>query len=89
MIDGSGEDANLKIKEMKKSNKKSSIQNEPNIQSIEMDNAGTLTIETTNIKNVHVKYYIINAEILFSRAPFLKDNTESFSYVKPYLAIEK
>lgn len=54
-----------------------------------MNNQGTLTIETTNIKAIHVKYYIINAEILFSRAPFMKDNTESFSYVKPYLAIEK
>lgn len=32
---------------------------------------------------VTVKYYTIDAEILFSRAPFLKDNTTEFSYVKP------
>jgi hypothetical protein len=30
-----------------------------------------------------VKFYIIDAEILFSRTPFLKTNTEEFSYVKP------
>jgi hypothetical protein len=26
---------------------------------------------------------MIDAEILFSRAPFLKNNSEEFSYVKP------
>jgi len=26
---------------------------------------------------------MIDAEVLFSRAPFLKNNTEEFSYVKP------
>lgn len=83
-IDGIGDDADLKIKEVAKQAKKPSIKNEPNFSSIEMNNQGTLTIETTNIKTVHVKYYIINAEILFSRAPFMKDNTEQFSYVKPY-----
>ncbi len=30
-----------------------------------------------------VKYYIIDVEILFSRAPFLNESTEEFSYVKP------
>jgi hypothetical protein len=32
-----------------------------------------------------IKYYTIDAEILFSRAPFLQDNAEEFSYVKPFL----
>jgi len=41
-----------------------------------------------NIVNVAVKYYIINAELLFSRQPFLKDNTEGFSFVKAYHALE-
>lgn len=36
-----------------------------------------------------VKYYIIDVEILFSRAPFLKDNTEEFSYVKPKMTIQR
>lgn len=43
-----------------------------------------LQIEAVNIKgSVSVKFYIIDAEILFSRTPFLKTNTEEFSYVKP------
>lgn len=41
-----------------------------------------------NIVTVAVKYYIINAELLFSRQPFLKDNTEGFSFVKAYHALE-
>jgi len=28
---------------------------------------------------------MIDAEVLFSRAPFLKNNAEEFSYVKPFL----
>ncbi len=42
-----------------------------------------------NIKHVQVNFYIIDAEILFSRTPFLKTNTEEFSYVKPCYKIEK
>ena len=41
------------------------------------------------MKNFSVKFYIIDAEILFSRTPFLKENTEEFSYVKPCHVIEK
>ena len=41
-----------------------------------------------NIKKVTLKYYIIDAEILFSRAPFMKENTEEFSYVKPFKVFE-
>jgi len=37
-----------------------------------------------NIEEATIKYYIIDAEILFSRAPFLKGNAEEFSYVKPF-----
>ena len=36
-----------------------------------------------------MKFYIIDAEILFSRTPFLKTNTEEFSYVKPCHTIVK
>lgn len=35
------------------------------------------------MRTIAIKYYMIDAEILFSRAPFLKDNAEEFSYVKP------
>lgn len=42
-----------------------------------------------NIKSITVKYYLINAELLFSRSPFLKSNAESFSYVSPFTKIVK
>ena len=31
-----------------------------------------------------VKYYLIDAEILFSRSPFVLDQVEEFSFVRPY-----
>ena len=46
-----------------------------------------LTIESDNIRNLTVKYYMINNEILFSRAPFVKDEAVQFSYVKPYFEL--
>jgi len=52
-------------------------------QALQLMTQGALTIESVNIKTVTVKYYMIDAEILFSRAPFLKNNAEEFSYVKP------
>lgn len=36
-----------------------------------------------------VKFYFIDVEIMFSRTPFLTENTEEFSYVKPCHIIEK
>jgi len=36
---------------------------------------------------VNIKYYKIDAEILFSRSPFVKDEAKQFSYVKPYEAL--
>jgi hypothetical protein len=48
-----------------------------------------IEIEIANIKHLAVKFYIIDAEILFSRTPFLKTNTEEFSYVKPCHVIER
>jgi len=50
----------------------------------EIDDQGVVTIETVNVKQVKIKYYLIDAEILFSRSPFLSNQTEAFSYVKPY-----
>jgi len=43
-----------------------------------------LTVETVNVKQVKINYYIIDAEMLFSRAPFLKNNATEFSYVMPF-----
>jgi len=53
------------------------------------DLTGELTIESVNVKTVTVKYYTINAELLFSRAPFLKNTTEGFSYVRPMKVLEE
>lgn len=69
--------------EKKQENMKNSKSKEPNLSNIQIDEEGTISIETVNIRQVVVKYYMIDAEVLFSRAPFLKNNTEEFSYVKP------
>ena len=71
--------------ERKQENLKNSKSKEPNLSNIQIDESGTLSIETVNIRQIAVKYYMIDAEVLFSRAPFLKNNTEEFSYVKPCL----
>lgn len=36
-----------------------------------------------------MKYYLIDAEILFSRSPFVQDQAEQFSYVKPFHVLEE
>ena len=51
--------------------------------------SGDLTIELENLNKITVKYYLIDAEILFSRSPFVKEEAKQFSYVKPYLTIEE
>ena len=42
-----------------------------------------MVIEYENVKEVTIKHYVIDPEILFSRAPFLMQNTEDFAYSKP------
>lgn len=37
------------------------------------DRTGELKIETENLTQISVKYYLIDTEILFSRSPFLQD----------------
>ena len=48
-----------------------------------------IVVDYSNLKGVTLKFYVIDVEILFSRTPFLKENTEEFSYVKPCFVIEK
>jgi len=81
----SGADTSIRLAEKRQENMKNSKSKEPLLASIEIDETGCLVIETVNIKTVFVKYYMIDAEVLFSRAPFLKNNAEEFSYVKPFL----
>ena len=54
------------------------------IHDITITEKGDLTIELENIKELTIKYYLIDVEILFSRAPFVKDEAKNFSYVKPF-----
>jgi hypothetical protein len=42
-----------------------------------------VVVEYNSIAEVAMKYYIIDLEILFSRTPFLTQNAEDFSFVKP------
>ena len=48
-----------------------------------------LSVESENIEKLTLKYYLIDEEILFSRSPFVKDQAEQFSYVKPFLQLEQ
>ena len=65
-------------------NKRAAKKSEPNISHFAFDNDGTLSLETVNIKSVTIKYYLIDAELLFSKSPFLTTNAEQFSYVAPF-----
>jgi hypothetical protein len=84
-----GVDAASMTEEQRKLKLKQSMKKEPRISfEISETDRGTLEIDSANIKHISVKFYIIDAEILFSRTPFLKTNTEEFSYVKPCHVLE-
>ena len=57
------------------------------IHDIVISETGELTIDCDNINELIIKYYLIDVEILFSRAPFVKDEAKHFSYVKPFESI--
>jgi hypothetical protein len=85
-----GVDVASMTEEQKRLKLKQSMKKEPRLTfEISETDKGILEIESANIKNISVKFYIIDAEILFSRTPFLKTNTEEFSYVKPCEVLEK
>jgi hypothetical protein len=86
-VDAGPGSLDAQIRDKRAQNKKETKKRAPQLN-VEVDAKGTLKIESVNITTVAVKYYIINAELLFSRQPFLKDNTEGFSYVKAYHALE-
>jgi hypothetical protein len=84
-----GDDNAFLTEEQKKQKYKQSIKKEPRLAcELSSEIQGQLNLEVANIKQVSVKFYIIDAEILFSRTPFLKTNTEEFSYVKPCHTID-
>ncbi len=45
-----------------------------------------LVISYSHLSEVEVKFYITDLEVLFSRSPFLADQTEDFSFVRPTYA---
>ena len=59
------------LTEKRASNKRKAKKNEPNINNFSFDSDGTLTLETINIKTITMKYYLIDAELLFSKSPIL------------------
>ena len=47
-----------------------------------------LVIVHTNISKINIKFYLIDLEILFSRTPSLKSNSNDFSFVQPNFSHE-
>ena len=80
-VDDTDSEINLEDIDKQKENLKKSKKLEPTLDfKIE---GKKCFIDYTNIELVNIKYYIVNPEILFTRAPFLVQNTQEFSYVKP------
>ena len=77
------------LKEQRQTNKRIAVQSEPNIREASVGPDGTIQLETVNIHTVQIKYYLIDAELLFSRSPFVRSNAEQFSYVSPYLQLQE
>ena len=44
---------------------------------------GEVTINYRNLKDVRINYYPMEVELLFSRRPFVSDDTEQFTFVLP------
>jgi hypothetical protein len=42
-----------------------------------------IQVSYENIESIDIKYYIIDPEILFSRAPFIAHDSDDFAFVKP------
>ena len=51
----------------------SAEKSQPLVNDIKIDDNGTITADIENIGKITVKYYLIDAEILFSRSPFVRD----------------
>lgn len=62
--------------EQKEAAKQQSKKKKPTIHTVDVDDKGTLTIDTENIEEVKVKFYLIDSEILFSRQPFIASTAE-------------
>lgn len=65
----------------KDKNLKKSKELEPYLH-VEMKNK-RIKVDHENIESIEIKYYIIDPEILFSRAPFITQDSNDFAFVKP------
>ena len=75
------EDIDQEDETKRKTNLKKSINLEPTLHwELELK---SIKVEYNNIPKLVIKYYVIDPEVMFSRAPFLNQNTEDFAYVKP------
>jgi len=60
----------------------------PTVHDIKIDDdTGNITIDSVNIDSFEIKYYLIDAEVLFSNSPYVEEQVESFSYVVPFTQI--
>ena len=42
-----------------------------------------ITVDYQNVKQVHVNYYLMDIELLFSRNPFVQEYSGQFAYIRP------
>eukprot|EP00347_Sterkiella_histriomuscorum_P016748 403352004 len=82
-------DGELLTDEQQRLKQKKSAKKEPRLEVEVESEKQNIQIEVTNFRSIVIKFYIIDAEILFSRTPFLKESTSEFSYVKPCHVIQK
>eukprot|EP00830_Metopus_es_P002375 TRINITY_DN1213_c0_g1_i6.p1 TRINITY_DN1213_c0_g1~~TRINITY_DN1213_c0_g1_i6.p1 ORF type:complete len:2229 (-),score=458.73 TRINITY_DN1213_c0_g1_i6:107-6793(-) len=75
------EEDSIEEEERKEIGKKKQIKTEPQL-SITLEGK-EVVVDYNSLTEATVKYYVIDLEILFSRTPFLAQNTEDFSFVKP------
>jgi biopolymer transport protein ExbD len=65
-VDAGATAVDAQIRDKRAQNKKEAKKREPQLN-VEVDAKGTVKIESVNVQSLSVKYYIINAELLFSR----------------------
>lgn len=87
-IEGQVLDADAAIRDARQKNLKDQKKKEAQMEAT-IDEFGCVHVDSANLREVNIKYYSINAELLFSRQPFLKDNTQEFTYVKAMHSLRK
>ena len=75
-------DAILDEEKKKKQKVKNVIEAEPKLV-FTIENKSQLNISYSNISEIFIKFYLIDLEILFSSTPFIKSNSDDFSFVQP------